>query len=335
MRILLCLSLVVVGYAGGYGIWPDGRPPEHPVFCKQQEPLRFDEWVPMKGRYDQIPLESTELCPSEQAKNSVVSRSVGQPTRVFIQNSANEPVDLYWVGFDGAEEFIKRLAVNETVNEKTSDGHVFHARAISTKELLMRHTVGVLEFTNKKNLACPEGEFKKLKTQGNSPLECSHISKVFKNSVGCPINIFFWNGTHEELVSQMGTAPIPAHQEWDYTWQPSYHFEATYLTHRFYIRLANGRLIEERRVGKVPIVNCPLGNGVFIKVKQQQQLSFKIAFHHDQGKLREKLSYFTAPACNSALEICHHEGAEKYAPPSSAHQFTQEYLLTASKHLEL
>ncbi len=74
----------------------------------------------------------------------------------------------------------------------------------------MRHTVGMYEFTNKDQLLCPSVEFKQLIPHGPDPLECSHISKGFKNNVGCPINIFFWNGTHEELAAQLGTAPIPA-----------------------------------------------------------------------------------------------------------------------------
>jgi len=38
--------------------------------------------------------------------------------------------------------------------------------------------------------------------------------------------------------------------------QPGTHYEATYLTHRFFARLPDGRLVEERRVDRVYIEDC-------------------------------------------------------------------------------
>lgn len=329
MRFLTAVIVLSQLVECKWGTWPDGRPPEHPVFCPDQEPLHFDPWYPMANKYDQIPLEKTELCPTDSHKANTFAH--GNPTRAFFQNSASEPINLYWVTEEGAEKHVAVLAVNETHNEKTVEGHVFHARSTKTKELLMRHTVGLYEFTNKQQLPCPTGEFKQLIPQGNSPLECTHISKGFKNNVGCPINIFFWNGTHEELAAQLGTAPIPADEEWDYVWNPSMHWEATYLTHRFYVRLSDGRLIEERRVGKVPIVDCPLGNGAYMRTQQQEQLTFKLVVQlHEQPTLREKFR-----ECNSLLEICNQEGALKYTPPAHDRMFTQETLLLHHSRTEL
>eukprot|EP00656_Telonema_subtile_P024991 TRINITY_DN2712_c0_g1_i1.p1 TRINITY_DN2712_c0_g1~~TRINITY_DN2712_c0_g1_i1.p1 ORF type:complete len:369 (+),score=32.04 TRINITY_DN2712_c0_g1_i1:187-1293(+) len=317
LKTVLLLSLCLGTAEAKWGVWPDGRPPEHPLNCPQVP--KFDPWRRMVGRYGTLPMETTSLCPREQA---VRSKSFGQTTRVFFENTRSEPVTLYWVGFNGDEKLVKLLAPGETVSEKTNEGHIFHARS-NSNELLMRHTVGVYEFKNPRALSCPPIPLQEIQKHGHSPLECAHIRKGFKNSVGCSVNVFFWNGEEEELAFQLGTGAVPLTEEWNTSFGTSIAYEATYLTHRFYVRLLDGRLVEERRVGKVPIVDCSdprdmaRRSALKIGLKEVEgllsgqfsgQLSFKMA--PIGGKIKISVH------CDSAVQVCDNRpGALLYTPP--------------------
>eukprot|EP00657_Telonema_sp_P-1_P000267 TRINITY_DN10486_c0_g1_i2.p1 TRINITY_DN10486_c0_g1~~TRINITY_DN10486_c0_g1_i2.p1 ORF type:complete len:203 (-),score=29.20 TRINITY_DN10486_c0_g1_i2:182-790(-) len=172
-------------------------------------------------------------------------------------------------------------------------------------------------------VSCTDQILEPLQTHSESPLECYHIAKGFKNSVGCGINVFFWNGTHEELAFQLGTTPVPPDAEWD--WDrispSSIAYEATYLTHRFYVRLSDGTLVEERRVAKVPIVDCS------VPVTEAQPLSEQRLTRRHLSTLSPQLTFKVAPqskismqaGCLAAIQVCDSgKGVLRYSPPMQA-----------------
>jgi hypothetical protein len=119
--------------------------------------------------------------------------------------------------------------------------------------------VGLFEFTNPENVPCADQALQRLFLHDGNPPECGFINKGFVNHAGCALNLFYWNGTSEELVAQMDDAsshPIPRGREY-FGWHSPVHYEGTYLTHRFYARLPDGTLIQERRVGRVHVPHCP------------------------------------------------------------------------------
>jgi len=137
---------------------------------------------------------------------------------------------------------------------------VFHARD-TAGALVLRHRVGLFEFTNPGKIPCGGQHLQRLFLHAGHPPECGVINKGFVNRAGCALNIFYWNGTSEELVAQMEDAaanPVPRGKEpFEVGWRSPVHYEGTYLTHRFYARLPGGALVQERRVSRVQIPPCP------------------------------------------------------------------------------
>lgn len=279
--------------------------------------------------YDAIPLEKTLLCPMEE---SVRSRDLGQETRVFFVNEASETVNLYWVDGEGVEQLEGPMLQNETHSVLTTEGHIFHARSAETNQLLVRHTVGLFEVKNPSNVPCATEPLTQVELHGDSELDCGFMSKGFVNKAGCEVNVYYYNGTGEELVGQMGTEQIPQGQEWDYTWKPSQFFEMTYLTHRFYVRMPDGRFVAEFRVTKAPIVDCP--NPARQRQEQlesHQQLTFKTVTVGEQiapaeiakdDTLLAKAWRTTAGStirekeeCDSVYEACPATNSMVYVPP--------------------
>mmetsp|Transcript_2770 Transcript_2770/g.3511 ORF Transcript_2770/g.3511 Transcript_2770/m.3511 type:complete len:327 (-) Transcript_2770:1512-2492(-) len=206
-----------------------------------------------------VPEENTEYCPKEL---SIVPQNYrGQLTREFFSNEEKKPVDLFWVNENGVEVFTDRIQPGEVKVVKTFEGHLFHVRIQADEggKLLVRHRVGKISFANPGQV-CSSEPFEKLEFEdlSNAPgpkgLGCNFKTTTFSNHVGCPINLFHYNGNKERLVGQLGShSTIPVNE-----FSSNHMFEATYLDHQFRARLTDGTLVGEHTIKRVRIGPCPL-----------------------------------------------------------------------------
>ena len=270
--------------------------------------FRFLNWIPGRdiNRLN-IPLEKTELCPALTSieHNTVRSKHQGQFTKAHFRNTSGRKVNLVFVSDDGKLVQVAALGVDESVSLDTIEGHVFIALDDETGQVLMRHTVGLFYFaSNLKGVdSCADERFEELMQHSGPPLECGFINKGFVNLSGCKINVFYFNGTSEELVVQLD--PLFGDDSQSSRFAFSSHYEAIYLTHSFFARLPDGKLIEEKRVDRIDIPSCAAAKAsskIDLAVNMSsvaEQLTFSLVKRH-----REEFNALSAAATiNSDFSI--------------------------------
>ena len=233
-------------------VWPDGKPEEHQEQTCGMKPGEKASWsdagygfTPMATEdYQNIPTERTELCPLDEAGHLGHSVHAGQATRWIVRNNATSSVEVNWLDGDGKEiaaggkEKIV-LSPGQTGYINTREGHLFAVReqkADGTGRLLALHRVGMIAVRNDAGVPCSaDGPFHQIKRNPEGcPLDCNYLNRGFRNEVGCPVNVFFWNGTHDDFVFQLGSRRS-GEDAW--LWDTAYHYEISYNTHRFRARL--------------------------------------------------------------------------------------------------
>jgi len=257
-------------------IFLEGRPKEHPLECSPK-PTFFD-WIPGREiNQNNFPLENTELCPLVDLpqRNAIRSQHRGQFTRAHFVNDSGRKVQLYYVSEDGKLIPVATLIAGESVSIDTMEGHVFIAIENKSGRMLLRHTVGLFYFGNSadsESVVCSDDQFRPLRFHEGPPLECGSIAKGFVNLSKCKINVFYFNGKNEELVAQLD--PIYGSAS---SFAMKYHYEDIYLTHQFFARLPNGKLLQEKKVDRISIPSCD-SHGIQVVSTEnipQQQLTFK------------------------------------------------------------
>jgi hypothetical protein len=213
--------------------------------------------------------ERTDVCPTEDAEfPPMIEGSEGQGTRVFFKNQAKSTVRLFHVNSSGHEVFIENVEPGRVAKQGTYQGHIFHVRLPEEKggRLLLRHRVGLFPFMNALELPCGASHLEKaadlvelqmppLVVHKESALRRNYINSGFVNRAGCDINLWYWNGTGEELVGQLGTTEpeiIADVNKFGFTQS----LEAVYLDHIFRARMTDGRLVQERKIDRVYIRDC-------------------------------------------------------------------------------
>ena len=231
-------------------VWPEGKPEEHQEQTCGMKPGEKATWedagygfTPMATEdYDNIPSERTEWCPLDDS-NFGHSAHSGQTTRWIVRNNATAAVEVNWVNDQGKEISAGGkeklvLAPGQTGYINTREGHLFTVREQKDDgagKLLMVHRVGMIAIKNEFGVPCADGPFARVKRNPEGcPLDCNYLNRGFRNEVGCPVNVFFWNGTHDDFVFQLGSR-ASGPDAW--LWDTKYHYEITYNTHRFRARL--------------------------------------------------------------------------------------------------
>ena len=281
--------------------WPEGRPREHAPLSVCTEEPKPGVAVP-RAAYANIPETRTVLCPPDRdrrlwkstrdrvefyGQGDVMdvmlpwtgarprSRTLGQATAWVVANDASGPVEVFWVGFDGAERFQETIASNDTLVISSFQGHVFNVRSAKTHRILATHTIGMTALRNTRRVPCERTRFRRRESEQPQhtadklvPLNCNHISVGFRNTLKCPIDVFFWNGTGELLAFQLRAAPRtgwrPKASRWGRSydssleWPPHTSYESAYLTHRFRVRSqTSGELITETVIRRTRVGDCP------------------------------------------------------------------------------
>lgn len=219
---------------------------------------RFFDWVPDRDIAGKsLPLEKSERCPSlniHQYYGEVRSKHLGQLTTAHFRNDSGNKIALFFISDVGETILVATLGNGESVSLDTMEGHVFIAADMGSGKLLLRHTVGMFYFGASLQGDCVDEEFSEMLHYSGPPLECGFISKGLVNLSKCKLNIFYFNGVNEELITQL--EPFYAESSHPTHFASRQHYEAIYLTHQFFARLPNGKLVEEKKVDRIIIPSC-------------------------------------------------------------------------------
>ena len=209
------------------------------------------------------------MCPASDHRErdlSIRSKHLGQTTTAHFRNKSGQNVQLFYVSDKGENILVAELAVEERVSIDTVEGHVFAALDKLSGQILLLHTVGFYvfgDFSESENVGvqCEDADFQPLERQYDGPpLECGFISKGFINLSKCKINVFYFNGSGEELLMQLLPWQTGIHQQQQVVgpthFAETFHYEGIYLTHQFIARLPSGKLLQEKKVGHIDIPSC-------------------------------------------------------------------------------
>jgi len=146
------------------------------------------------------------LCPVSTGAVSSKITPAAAPfgEKVFFRNAAPFAADILRVGVDGIEVSQGILPSGMRRSLFTQHGDVWLARAVrpgtvADRRLLLEHRVGTVPI---EDCDCPQPQFvdcSKPPTQRDDTVISDPV--VFENRAAEPIDVFFWNGTCEELVS--------------------------------------------------------------------------------------------------------------------------------------
>jgi len=328
-------------YCSEWECWPEGRPIEHPSLddCVASPYPHMD--LPLEA-YKDIPEDNTMHCPQESHQETLWrgdnvpvqywsgskdvmrpwrgygmrSRNLGQITSWHVRNSATEKVNIYWVGFNGAEKLQRTLTPKDRLSVRTIQGHVFTARSTRTNELLMVHTVGARVVRNINNVQCNStqditGRHPETPQIGESgsdrPLNCNFITTVFRNDVDCALAAYYDTGDKEILAFEIerrrnsqdddverkqggGDNPAAAH----------YNFELTFITHTFRFRTLQGELVEEHYIDRDYVVDCPGSKSSSSSSNNNNNNVIRTQLHHSQ-KNKDYNNAATKPKSASSI----------------------------------
>jgi len=151
-----------------------------------------------------------ELCTGAAQPKCPTSRGIvskpaigGQYENVYFRNAAPHPAEISRVGADGVEVSYGVLPSNMRRAMTTFHGDVWKARAVTTGadngRLLMEHQIGAVKI---QACNCPQPAFNdcsKSPTLRDAGVVSDPV--VFENEAREPVDLFYWNGTCEELVS--------------------------------------------------------------------------------------------------------------------------------------
>lgn len=187
-------------------------------------------------------------------------------TTAHFRNKSERNIQLFYLSDKGENILVAELAVEERVSIDTVEGHVFAALDKLTGQILLLHTVGLYVFgdfneSEIDGVQCEDADFHPLQRQYDGPsLECGFISKGFINLSKCKINVFYFNGSGEELLMQLNPWQTGLHQQQQEVspsqFAETFHYEGIYLTHQFIARLPSGKLLQEKKVGHIDIPSC-------------------------------------------------------------------------------
>jgi len=193
-------------------------------------------------------------------------------TTAHFCNRSGQNIQLFYLSENGENVLVAELAAEERVSIDTVEGHVFAALDKSSGDILLLHTVGLYAFgdfdDNEKYVQCEDEDFQPLQRHYEGPsLECGFISKGFINLSNCKINVFYYNGSGEELLMQLNPWHTDIQTELVNTqFAERYHYEAIYLTHQFFARLPSGKLLQENKVAHIDIPSCNSDGSVDVSV---------------------------------------------------------------------
>jgi len=222
------------------------------ALCDPPKPLQYD--------VRRVPDERTEVCPKEEFGGLPQEPTDwGAETTVYFKNRAPSLVELFWIDASGQENFRDRIAPGEQLAQDTRQGHIFHVRLPKEQgsKLLLRHRTGMKAMTNPMGVSCADHLLSALPLRDFEPskLRCGYINQGFVNRVGCAVNIWYWNGTGETAVAQLGTRPLSGNGDVNQRGF-THNSEATYLDHTFRVRMPNGMLVQEYVIDRVYIDGC-------------------------------------------------------------------------------
>jgi len=173
-------------------------------------------WVSLLFLLSALHLVDSEQCdPSECSGmngrcpeyRGLVSRpfktSVPVKEHVYFRNAAPWPAEISYVDSSGVEETRGVLPPGMRRALNTLHGDVWRARAVTdgpaNGRLLMEHRIGPVKI---RACDCPQPEFNDCST-GPIYRTPGYIYDpiMFENGAGEPVDLFYWNGTCEQLVS--------------------------------------------------------------------------------------------------------------------------------------
>ncbi|EOD28561.1 hypothetical protein EMIHUDRAFT_434825 [Emiliania huxleyi CCMP1516] len=145
-------------------------------------------------------------CPlaASSATSDVGPQPTVQPSNLYFFNAAGVPVTISYVAKDGSETTRARLAPGLRRLLPSLSGEVWRVRALRPghpldQQLLLEHRVGIVQI---KDCDCPQPEFVDCqKPPFRRPPGTPNDPVAFENHAGAPLDLFYWNGTCEEMIS--------------------------------------------------------------------------------------------------------------------------------------
>lgn len=144
-------------------------------------------------------------CPAPRGLASQEPNNLVQlPQKIFFRNEASHAAEVLHVGPDGAERTYGLLAAGMRRSLPTLQGDVWRARAVRPGHrgdgaLMLEEQIGNVVI---RNCDCPQPAFKDCsapRTRRDDAAVSDPV--VFDNRAGAPVDLFWWNGTCEQLVS--------------------------------------------------------------------------------------------------------------------------------------
>lgn len=123
---------------------------------------------------------------------------------VFFRNAAPYPAEIFHVAPNGEEVSHGLLSSGLRRKISTLQGDVWRARAVrpghkGDRRLMIEHQIKKVELHN---CNCPEIPFKDCSEDPfKGPRWTASDPVVFENIAGMPVDVFWWNGTCESLMS--------------------------------------------------------------------------------------------------------------------------------------
>ena len=164
-------------------------------------------WAAGVARCDPSMCGQSQLstCPAPRTTPPQSPPLVLKPRTLFWYNAAPHSAELLQVQIDGTETPLAILPPNVRRHFHLVHGDVLRARAVrpghaADRQLLVEHEVSEVPI---KDCDCPEPEFVDC---SKPPFKGNRHDRIinpvtFQNLANQPIDIFYWNGTCEELIS--------------------------------------------------------------------------------------------------------------------------------------
>jgi len=226
-------------------------------------------------------------CPSApSAARSLAPPDDGKPPhRLFWRNEATHPAEVLKVSPGGFEETHGFIGPGVRRSVQTLQNDVWRVRAVrpgqpGDRRLMVEHTVGAVPV---RNCDCPQPAFVDCnKPPFKGPRWTINDPVIFDNQGGEPLDVFYWNGTCEELISWReigGVQPMAAK-----------YIQST-MGHTFRLRSASTqRMLMQHTLKDVVVRGCdePAEEGNAESLDALRAATAALSAEHDA--LREQLA---------------------------------------------